>query len=74
MIGMIGVHAGLAVPLISAIALFIRGYDLQATEGLASPQVVICGITGVLGVFVFAAMLRTRPPKEQRDASPTDQA
>jgi hypothetical protein len=74
LIGMIGIHAGLAVPLISAIALFIRGYDLQATEGLASPQVVICGIAGVLGVFVFTAMLRTRPPKEARDATPTDQA
>jgi len=71
---MIGIHAGLAVPLISAIALFIRGYDLQATDGLASPQVVICGIAGVLGVFVFTAMLRTRPPKEERDATPTDQA
>ena len=72
MIGMIGIHAGLAVPLIAAIALFLRGFDLQKTDGLASPQVVICGISAVLGVFVFTAMLRTRPPKEQRDATPTD--
>jgi hypothetical protein len=28
----------------------------------------------VLGVFVFTAMLRTRPPKEQRDATPGDNA
>ena len=34
----------------------------------------LCGIAGVLGVFVFTAMLRTRPPKEQRDATPGDDA
>lgn len=74
MIGMIGIHAGLGVPLISAIALLLRGYDQQKTDGLASPQVVICGIAAVLGVFVFTAMLRTRPPKDERGATPSEGA
>jgi hypothetical protein len=40
-------------------------------DGIGSPQVILLGISGVLGAFVFAAMLRTRPPKESRGPAET---
>ena len=72
LIGMIGIHAGLAIPLVSAIALVWRGWERMRVDGIGSPQVILLGISGVLGAFVFAAMLRTRPPKEERGAPAPD--
>jgi hypothetical protein len=73
LIGMIGIHLGLVIPLIGAIALAWRAWERLQVDGIGSPQVILLGISGVLGAFVFAAMLRTRPPKEERakpDAAP----
>lgn len=71
LIGMIGIHAGLVIPLVAAIALVWRGWERMQVDGIGSPQVILLGISGVLGAFVFAAMLRTRPPKEERVATPS---
>ena len=71
LIGMIGIHAGLVIPLVAAIALLLRGWERMQVDGIGSPQVILLGISGVLGAFVFAAMLRTRPPKEERAAPPS---
>jgi hypothetical protein len=65
-IGMIGIHAGLLVPLIAAVALAWRAWERWQVDGIGSPQVILLGICSVLGAFVFASMLRTRPPKEER--------
>ena len=73
LIGMIGIHLGLAIPMIAAIALAWRAWERLQVDGIGSPQVILLGISAVLGAFVFAAMLRTRPPKEERakpDATP----
>ena len=73
LIGMIGIHLGLVIPLIGALALAWRGWERLQVDGIGSPQVILLGISAVLGAFVFAAMLRTRPPKEARttgEASP----
>ena len=70
-IGMIGIHVGLAVPLFGAVALAWRAWERLRVDGIGSPQVILLGICAVLGVFVFASMLRTRPPKEARAPSPT---
>lgn len=72
LVGMIGIHAGLVIPLVAAIALLWRAWEKRAVDGIGSPQVILLGICGVLGGFVFTAMLRTRPPKEERgtDAAP----
>jgi hypothetical protein len=73
LIGMIGIHLGLLIPLIGAIALAWRAWERLQVDGIGSPQVILLGICSVLGAFVFAAMLRTRPPKEERakpDAAP----
>lgn len=69
MIGMIGIHLGLVIPLIGALALAWRGWERLQIDGIGSPQVILLGISAVLGAFVFAAMLRTRPPKEARGTS-----
>ena len=71
LIGMIGIHAGLVIPLVAAIALVWRGWERMQVDGIGSPQVILLGISGVLGAFVFAAMLRTRPPKEARGEVPS---
>jgi hypothetical protein len=68
LIGMIGIHVGLVIPLISAIALAWRGWERLQVDGIGSPQVILLGIAAVLGAFVFAAMLRMRPPKAERKA------
>jgi hypothetical protein len=69
-IGMIGIHVGLVVPIVGAVALAWRAWERLKQDGIGSPQVILLGICSVLGVFVFASMLRTRPPKEARTAEP----
>lgn len=69
LIGMIGIHVGLLIPVVAAVALIWRGWERMRVDGIGSPQVILLGISGVLGGFVFAAMLRTRPPKEARAAA-----
>ena len=69
LIGMIGIHLGLVIPLIGALALAWRGWERLQVDGIGSPQVILLGISAVLGAFVFAAMLGTRPPKEVRGTS-----
>ncbi len=73
-IGMIGIHVGLIIPLVAVVSLVMRGWDLFRVDGLGSPQVILCGITALLGVFVFMAMFNTRPPKEARHAAEKDSA
>ena len=70
LIGMIGIHLGLAIPMIAAIALAWRAWERLQVDGIGSPQVILLGISSVLGAFVFAAMLRTRPPKAERTVTP----
>jgi hypothetical protein len=57
------------IPPIGALALAWRGWERLQVDGIGSPQVILLGISAVLGAFVFAAMLRTRPPKEARGTS-----
>jgi hypothetical protein len=65
MIGMIGIHAGLLVALITPLALLWHGWSLWGQSRPVS-QYVPMFITAAFGGFAFAAMLRTRPPKEER--------
>ncbi|MFM1831201.1 MAG: hypothetical protein RLZZ558_1541 [Planctomycetota bacterium] len=71
LIGMIGIHAGLLVPPIAAIALLMRAWSMWRNSGLGE-QAILFLIVGAFGGFVFAAMLRTRPPREQRQAPTPD--
>ena len=73
LIGMIGIHLGLVIPLVAAVALAWRAWERLQIDGIGSPQVILLGISAVLGGFVFAAMLRTRPPKEERGVEPPKQ-
>jgi hypothetical protein len=68
MIGMIGIHAGLLVALVAPIALSWHGWSLWSQSRPVS-QYVPMFITAAFGGFAFAAMLRTRPPKEARGTS-----
>ena len=70
MIGMIGIHAGLLVALIAPVALLWHGWALWNQSRPVS-QYVPMFITAAFGGFAFAAMLRTRPPKEERGAPPS---
>ena len=70
MIGMIGIHVGLVVPIVGAGSLAWRAWERLRSDGIGSPQVILLGICAVLGVFVFVTMLQTRPPKEESSAEP----
>ena len=61
MIGMIGIHAGLVIPLVAAIALMWRGWERMQVDGIGSPQVILLGISGVLGAFcIYGVQLTSR--------------
>ena len=72
LIGMIGIHVGLVVPLVATVALAWRAWERLGVDGIGSPQVILLGICSLLGGFVFASMLRTRPPKDERGQSGVD--
>jgi|GEM_PF-1519632 len=66
LIGMIGIHVGMLMPLVAGIALIWRGWGMYPTDGLG-PQVILLWIVGTFGFFIFAALLRTRPTKADRE-------
>jgi uncharacterized membrane protein len=65
--GMIGVHAGLILPLVFAALFGWRAFK-TFTGGDASKQylAVILSIMAVGSVIAFIAILKTRPPASQR--------
>ena len=65
MIGMIGIHVGLLVSLVAPLSLAWWGWSLWH-QGRPAPQYIPMFITAAFGAFAFTAMLRTRPPKEER--------
>ena len=69
-IGMIGIHAGLLFALVTPIALIWHGWSLWGQSRPVS-QYVPMFITAAFGGFAFTAMLRSRPPKEERVAEPS---
>jgi hypothetical protein len=66
-VGMIGIHAGLVLPLVFAAAFAYRAYSTFSSGGDAKRYLaIILTVMAVGSVVAFLAILSARPPKEAR--------
>ncbi|MCE9619083.1 MAG: hypothetical protein K8R92_04155 [Planctomycetes bacterium] len=61
-VGMIGIHLALVMPVISAVLLAMRAYDLYET-GKQGTQVTLSAMMAVTSIYVFVTMILIRPKK-----------
>lgn len=70
-VGMVGIHVGMALPILFAGAFGYRAYN-TFTSGVEEKQylAIILSVMAIGSVLAFIAILLTRPPKVMRGAAP----
>ncbi|MSR34276.1 MAG: hypothetical protein EXS12_05700 [Phycisphaerales bacterium] len=62
-VGMIGIHLAMVMPLVGALLLGMRAWDLYQM-GEQGTQVTLAGMMSVTSIYVFVTMMLIRPKKE----------
>lgn len=63
-VGMVGIHLAMIMPLVSALLLGMRAWDLYQ-QGREGTQVTLSGMMAVTSIYVFVTMMLIRPKKEE---------
>ena len=67
-VGMVGIHLAMIMPLVSALLLGMRAWDLYQ-QGREGTQVTLSGMMAVTSIYVFVTMMLIRPKKEEAPAT-----
>ena len=67
-VGMIGIHLAMVMPIVGALLLGNRAWDLYQ-QGREGTQVTLSGMMAVTSIYVFVTMILIRPKKEEAPAT-----
>jgi len=62
-VGMIGIHLAMIMPIVGALLLGTRAWDLYQ-QGREGTQVTLAGMMALTSIYVFVSMMLIRPKKE----------
>ena len=62
-VGMIGIHLAMIMPIVGALLLGNRAWDLYQ-QGREGTQVTLAGMMALTSIYVFVSMMLIRPKKE----------